>query len=290
MPTVRGRDAQRDGETQARPLPHFLCREEWLEHPPAQLSADAGPVVDDLRRLAALVGIGPDGDGAWGFADGVLGIQHEVQHHLLDFLAVDQHRHQTRVQLERQGDVAQVELVLAQVRRGANDLVQIRRRSIGRGPAHEREQIADDLPGARGFLSDQLEIALLDGGGALLDHQLDAPDDRLKGIVNLVRHAGHQLADGRQALAVDELIAELQLVGDVALDADEMRHAPAPVPERDNGARRRERAAVLPPVYQRTSPDPRLADLGPDVIHRALEATLEQGPQAHRAELVAGVA
>ena len=58
-------------------------------------------------------------------------------------------------------------------------------------------------------------------------HQLDAADDRLQRVVDLVRDAGDQLADRRQPLAVHELIAQLQLVGDVALDADEVRDRPS---------------------------------------------------------------
>ncbi len=40
-----------------------------------------------------------------------------------------------------------------------------------------------------------------------------------------MRHAGDELADGRQPLAVDELIAQREILGHVALDADEMRNA-----------------------------------------------------------------
>jgi hypothetical protein len=55
--------------------------------------------------------------------------------------------------------------------------------------------------------ADHLEIPLLARGPALLDHQLDAADDRLERIVDLVRHAGDELADRRQPLGVHQLIA-----------------------------------------------------------------------------------
>ena len=65
-------------------------------------------------------------------------------------------------------------------------------------------------PARRRFAPDDLEVAPRDGRvGPSIQHQLDAPDDRLQRIVDLVRDAGDQLADRREPLAVHELIAQL---------------------------------------------------------------------------------
>ena len=113
---------------------------------------------------------------------------------------------------------------VAQLGRLRDDLVEIGGGPIGRAAPDERQQVADDVPGAARLAADDLEIpAHHRRVVVLLDQQLDAADDRLQRVVDLVGDAGDQLADGRQPLAVHQLIAKLQLLGDVALDADEVR-------------------------------------------------------------------
>jgi hypothetical protein len=105
-----------------------------------------------------------------------------------------------------------------------------------------------------------------------------------------VRDAGDELADGREALAVHELIAQLQLVGDVTLDADEVRDAAIAVAEGHDRARHRECRPVLAAVDQGAAPDALRAHLGADVIHHPIEAALEQTRQRHAGQLLARVA
>ena len=52
--------------------------------------------------------------------------------------------------------------------------------------------------------------------------QLGEADDRLQRVVQLVGDTGYELADGREALAVNQLLAHLRLVCDVPFDTDEM--------------------------------------------------------------------
>ena len=55
------------------------------------------------------------------------------------------------------------------------------------------------------------------------DHQLEVAHHALQRVVQLVRDAGDELADRRQPLAVDQLLAQAALLRDVALDRDEVR-------------------------------------------------------------------
>ena len=50
------------------------------------------------------------------------------------------------------------------------------------------------------------------------DHQLQVAHHALQRVVQLVRDAGHQLTDGGEPLAVNQLLAQAALFRDVALD------------------------------------------------------------------------
>jgi hypothetical protein len=69
-----------------------------------------------------------------------------------------------------------------------------------------------------------------------------------------VRHAGHDLRNGGEPLGGDDLIAHADLVGDVALDGDEVRRHPRLVSKRADRARCRKRRAVLAAALERAAP------------------------------------
>jgi hypothetical protein len=58
-------------------------------------------------------------------ADGMLRVDHQIQDDLLDLLAVDEDRQDAGMQLELQDDVAERELMLAQPRGRAGDLIEV---------------------------------------------------------------------------------------------------------------------------------------------------------------------
>ena len=96
----------------------------------------------------------------------------------------------------------------------------------------------------------------------VVEQQLDAADNRLQRVVDLVRDAGHELAHRRQPLAVHQLIAKPQLLGDVALDRDEVGDLAAPrsaTPRRcwtqvnDEPSRRRRRSVPRQTPRSRSS-------------------------------------
>ena len=110
------------------PSPTSLVVKNGSNTRPRSSALMPGPVVGHLDRVRVLGGIGADGDRPGRIADRVFGVHHQVEDDLLDLLAVDEHRQHAGVQLELQRDVAQRELVLAQPRRGADDLIEVGRR------------------------------------------------------------------------------------------------------------------------------------------------------------------
>jgi len=90
-------------------------------------------------------------------------------------------------------------------------------------------------------------------------------------VVDLVSDAGDELANGRQPLAVHQLIAQREVLGHVALDANEVRDAAGGIAQSRDRARRRKRRSVLPFAAQRPAPhalgDDLRRDVAADVVH-----------------------
>ena len=114
----------------------------------------------------------------------------------------------------------------------------------------------------------------------LVEHELGAADDRLQRVVDLVRDAGNQLADRREPLAVHELVAQREVFGHVALDADEMRDAAGLVADRGDRARRRKRRPVLAPALERAAPDALRHHLGGNVALQVVHPGLDEIDEA----------
>ena len=104
---VRGGDAVRNRQAQPGALPHFLGREERLEDAAPQLRLIPGPSSSDLDDLCRPRLHRPDDDrSAPGRRlDSLLGVEQEVQHDLLDLLAIDQDRQRLGRALHDERDV-----------------------------------------------------------------------------------------------------------------------------------------------------------------------------------------
>ena len=162
----------------------------------------------------------------------MLRVEEQVEHHLPDLLAVREDRQGVRGGREASSSMFTCcRWYSRSCGCRAYQLVEIDQRPIGRAAARERQQVSDDLSGAHRFLAHQLEVGAV-GRLGIVQHQFRAADDRLERIVDLVRDARDQLADRGEPLAVHELVAEPQILGDVALDADEVGHAAGGVPQR----------------------------------------------------------
>src|SRR5262245_17612334 len=96
---------------------------------------------------------------------------------------------------DNERDVALLQMKFAKLNDSPDNIVEIERAPIGCASAHERQEIADDLPGARRFAPYDFQIALHGGRVALLHHQLDRTDNRLQRVIDLVRDTSDELAD-----------------------------------------------------------------------------------------------
>ena len=168
----------------------------------------------------------------------LLGVDDQVEQHLLDLMAVGEHLRQAGGERVDDGDVRDALLVGAQRQRLAHDLVDVDHRARRLPLARERQQVADDARGALGFAEDGLEAAadrLVERRS--LRQPLGPAEDRRERVVQLVRDAGDRLAErrhllGLQQLVIDvaRLVVELLALADVAdqrFDAQRCRRRPA---------------------------------------------------------------
>ena len=155
------------------------------------------------------------------------GVGEQVQHDLLQRVPVTDHLGQVLRELDLRLDVPQPEVVAHQQQRALHQVVQVQPRTLGRSLAGEGEQVADDAPRALRLLVDHPQVATVARSQLLLlEQELRQPRDRREGIVELVRDAGHELPDGGELLALDQLGFHRLLLGDV-LDQHDRRLRPA---------------------------------------------------------------
>ena len=185
----------------------------------------------------------------------VLGIQQKIQQHLLDLLAVDAHWRKIVPIVSVDLDVRHGEFVRAQLDRTLDDVIQARDRALCVRAPYEREQILDDLGRAIGLRKDALEIFARFLAPFVIEKQLGEPDHGLERVVELVGDARNELPSRGQALGVYQLIAKLCFTRDVALDRDELRHAPGVVGQRRQGARGQKGRTVLSGTRECAAPD-----------------------------------
>ena len=173
----------------------------------------------------------------------LLGVDDQVQQHLLHLVAVGEHLRQAGGERVDDRDVRDALLVGAQRERLAHDLVHVHHRARRLPLAREGQQVADDARGALGFAEDRLEAAadrLVERRA--LRQALGPAEDRRERVVQLVRDAGDRLAERRHLLRLQELVidvarlvVELLALADVA---DERLDAQRAVVARRIGARR----------------------------------------------------
>ena len=214
----------------------------------------------------------------------VLGIEQQVQNHLLNLFTVDEHERQILGVVLVESDVRVHELILSERDGAADDVVDVEGRALGSRSANEREKVADDLGRPVRFRAHQLEVGDRLLPRFALEQQLGEPHDCLQRVVQLVGDPRDELADGREPLAVNQLLAHLCLVRDVPLHADKMRHLPSVVGERDDRGRREEGRAVVAHAHERASPHAAAADAFADRIELRARLVGEKLGHAHAHE------
>ena len=110
----------------------------------------------------------------------------------------------------------QLELVHDEQRGARGDVVEIHRRLLGHALSREREEVAHDAAGPLGLVVDDPQVLARNVGMQLpLEQQLGQAGDGGQRVVELVGHAGDELADGRHLVVLDELRLHDALLGDV---------------------------------------------------------------------------
>ena len=165
----------------------------------------ARPIVVDLEHDQLAVGVVPRADDQRASAvrgqHRLLGVDDQIQQHLLNLMRVGENRRQAR----RRAPRSRVMFVTrcsydAQRQRFADDLVQIDHRARGLPFPREGQQVADDARGALGFAEDDVESAprrFVER--CFCDRRSAQREDRRQWIVQLVRDAGDRLSERRQS-------------------------------------------------------------------------------------------
>ena len=202
-------DAVRDGQTEPGPGANLLGREERLEHVRQHLPGDAGPVVDDLRldRAATFAGARShhDAGAALAVVDGLLGVEQEVQEHLLELARVAHDRREPRGEVALDTDTRQRELVQPERQGSLDHLVEVEGRALGRALAREEEKVPDDLRHPVRLRHDHLDRPLHRGRDLAREQELAVADDDAQRVVQLVGDACDELAERRHLRGVHEL-------------------------------------------------------------------------------------
>ena len=161
-PAVLLDDAVADRQAEARALARLLRREERVEDAAQRLGAHAGAAVAERRRHGAVATPRADAQRALRRssvgAHRLLGVDDDVQEHLLDLVRVEHRLRQRRVELQLGLDVADAQVVVAQLQHALDERVEVRRLLLRPAPARERQQVRHDLRCALGLAVDRLDL------------------------------------------------------------------------------------------------------------------------------------
>ena len=233
-----------------------------------------------------------------GRADGVARIDAEVGHGLVELAGIDLHVADVPAGFPDQLDVL-ADQAAQHAEHAGDGFVEVEHLRRGRLLAREGLQLARERGRAGGGFLDFLEVRVQRlVGGHLLDGDFDVAENGLEHVVEIVRDAAGEAAEGFQFLGVRQLRLQrglflfvAKLAGDVALDGHEIDDAAGGVAHRRDGGLLGIQRAVLALVDELALPG--LAGFQ-DLPHRAVEfpvvlAALEdaRGPAE---DFLAGVA
>ena len=139
----------------------------------------------------------------------LLGVDHQVEQHLLQLMRIGEDLRQPRRERVDDGDVRDALLVGAQRQRFAHHLVQVHHRARALPLARERQELAHDLRRAFGFVEDDVDAAPRAVVERLLRQPLRPGEDRRQRVVELVRDAGDRLAERGHLLGLQQLLVEV---------------------------------------------------------------------------------
>ena len=200
-------DSVRHAQAEAGPLTHLLRGEERLEDPRQGVARNAGTIVGhgDHDPGLALVHTHPGGD-ANGIAhplaadaaaeDSLLGIQDQVEEHLLKLMGVAFGGGHTLAVGRADANARQHELRRAQAERLLDGLAHVDGAALGLPLPREEQQALHDLGHTATLRQHHLDGPAQVGGQVPRGEELRIAEDHGQRIVQLVRHTGDQLSHG----------------------------------------------------------------------------------------------
>ena len=190
-------DTLTNAQPEARPRSDLLGGEERLEDPPQYLWRDAGAVVThtDLHHPLGCAAAHRHDAGPAGRCDRLLRVAQDIQHDLHEPLLIAPDRGQALRNLDVHLDCAPPHVVRLQGAGPLDHRPQVDRLAVRVGAPREGEQVRHDSRGPLALGIDRLGVAPRLGGEVLLHQQLGEAKHAIEGVVDLVGHAGGQLAD-----------------------------------------------------------------------------------------------
>ena len=157
----------------------------------------------------------------------MLGIDQQIQQHLLHFRAVGPRLRSRVVELEIDGDVERREVVRAERVGALHDFVEIHQRALFAARAREGEQVRRDSTDARRFVIHHLQrLALVDRELIQQQRLRESGDDGSR-VIDLVCDTADELAHRRQFLGLLQLRLRAPLLGHIAGERQHFRDAGA---------------------------------------------------------------
>jgi hypothetical protein len=166
---------------------------------------DHGPIASE--RCAYMAHLRRDGDRA-AVRHRVARVDDKVHQHLLELAFVSPHKPQVRIVREGERDLLPREPIeeMCEVRQR---VAQVEELGLERLLAREGEELAHEARRAVGVLVDLLKVGIIRMARvALQQKQVAVPADGRQQVVEIVRDAARELADGLHLLALHELRLE----------------------------------------------------------------------------------
>src|SRR5262249_55014718 len=199
--TVLLHNAVGDGQPECGAFTHLLRGEEGLEDARHDLRRNAGTVVLELDHdpaapaFDACASASANGVALARGEDGMLGVKEEIEDPLLELVDVAFRGRQVGRVVGNDADPRQAQSCRSESHRLLDDRRQIHWRALRLALTREEQETLDDLGHPLPLGHDQVDGSTQLRGQDLALEELTVADDYGERVVELVGHAGHELAD-----------------------------------------------------------------------------------------------
>src|SRR2546423_682848 len=184
-----------------------------------------------------------------------LGVDEQVEEHLLQFLLVASHLRVRFVEVHVYLDAARARSERTQSHRVLHDGVDVDDDVARLGLASEKEQISNHADRPIRLALDQAHRLELLALQSVLEQQLGESRNSRERIVQLVGDAGNQLANCSKLFGASKMVGDFLLLGEIADADDETDDVVAPIANVAERDRCRELRAVFSAVHMLAGPE-----------------------------------